>query len=462
MKQKEQWTSKIGFVLAAAGSAIGLGAIWKFPYVAGISGGGAFFILFLIFTLMIGLPLLLSEFVLGRSTQGDAIRAYKTVAPGTKWYYVGYLGMITCFILLSYYSVIGGWIISYIINTLTRRLNGLKSVEYSRLFAETISNPWISISVHFIFMFITIAIVAKGVQKGIEKASQLMMPALFIIFVILVVRSLTLPGALEGIKFLFFPDFSKITAETVLLALGQAFFTLSVGVSVMVTYSSYVPKSANLTKSALSIVMMNIFVVILAGLAIFPAVFSFGLEPDAGPVLLFEVLPNIFNRLPFGMVFFFAFLVLFLFAALTSAFSMLEVTVAVITKGDPQKRKKWTWITGAAIFLAGIPSALSYGPWSDILIFNKIIFDAADYLVSNILLPAGALLIALFVPNKIDRTVLMKELGTGTLLPQPLFNTWYNLVRFAAPVAITAVLFELLGFWDTLSVVMKEVLSYLG
>jgi neurotransmitter:Na+ symporter, NSS family len=448
VKQTEQWSSKIGFILAAAGSAIGLGAIWKFPYVAGVSGGGVFFVIFLFFTLLVGLPLLLAEFSIGRSTQKDAIQSYKILAPKTKWYYLGYLGMATSFILLSYYSVIGGWIIIYLVNTLTGQLNGLSTNGFADLFNTTISNPSISIGTHFIFMFCTIFIVAKGVQKGIEKASKFMMPLLFILFIILVVRSLTLPGAMEGVEFLFFPDITKMTSETILAALGQSFFLISVGVSVMVTYSSYVPKTTSLPKSALSIVIMNVFVVILAGLAIFPAVFSFGMKPDAGPVLLFQVLPNVFSQMPIGMFFFFAFLVLFLFAALTSALSMLELIVSVVTKGDISKRNKWSWIIGLAIFAFGIPSALSYGPWGDFTIFGRIIFDAADYLVSNILLPIGALLIAIFVPLKMNKSKLYEELCLGGVMPKTVFHIWFFLVKYIAPVAIILVLLDILGVWD--------------
>lgn len=450
MNTTEQWSSKIGFILATAGSAIGLGAIWKFPYTAGISGGGIFFLLFLIFTLFIGFPLLLAEFSIGRHTQKNAIAAYKEIAPNTKWHFIGYLGVVTCFILLSYYSVIGGWIIIYLIKTVTGELTGLTASEYAALFSDTIANPYKVITVHFLFMLINILVVAKGVQKGIERASRYMMPALFIIFILLIIRSMTLPNALAGLEFLFLPDFSNVTSEAILAALGQAFFTLSVGVSVMVTYSSYVPKTNFLPQSSLSIVLMNIFVVILAGMAIFPAVFSFGLQPDAGPVLLFQVLPNVFSQMPLGMLFFLAFLILFLFAALTSSFSMLEMIVAVISKGDAEKRVRWSWIIGIAIFLFGIPSALSYGVWSDISIFGKAIFDSADYLVSNILLPIGALLIAIFVPLKMNKSTLYDELKLGGKLPSWFFNLWYYLVKYIVPVAIFLVLLDLLGVWDRL------------
>lgn len=450
MKESQQWSSKLGFILAAAGSAIGLGAIWKFPYIAGVSGGGAFFFIFLLFTILLGLPLLLAEFAIGRSTQKDAIESYKNIAPKTKWSSIGYLGMITCFILLSFYSVIGGWIILYLVKTLTGELNGLDQQQYGELFGATISNPLLSVGAHLLFMIITIVVVAKGVQNGIERTSKFMMPALFLLFIVLIVRSLALEGAMEGVRFLFQPDFSKLTSETILAALGQSFFTLSVGVSVMVTYSSYLPKDSNLPQSAMSIVGMNIFIVVLAGLAIFPGVFSFGLEPDAGPVLLFNVLPTVFNQMAFGMVFFAAFLLLFLFASLTSAFSMLEIIVSVISKGDTAKRIKWSWIIGILIFTVGVPSALSFGIWSEVSIFGKTIFDAADYLVSNILMPTGALLISIFVPLKMKKSKLYTELAHGSSLSKGLFNCWFFLMRYVAPIAIFLVLLDVLGVWKLL------------
>ncbi|GAA0329884.1 sodium-dependent transporter [Bacillus carboniphilus] len=447
MRQREQWSSRLGFILAAAGSAIGLGAIWKFPYTAGQNGGGAFFLIFILFTLILGLPLLLAEFSIGRTAQDNAVNSYKKIAPGTKWYWLGITGMITSFILLSFYSVIGGWIIIYLIKALAGDLNGLTSEEYGNVFGATISDPIVSILVQFLFILLTIIVVAKGVQKGIERASAIMMPALFILFIVLVIRAVTLEGSLEGIRFLLQPDFSKVTSKTILEAMGQSFFTLSVGVSVMVTYSSYLPKNQSLPRSAISIVGMNIFIVLLAGLAIFPAVFSFDLEPGAGPVLLFNVLPTIFSQLPFGMWFFIAFLLLFLFAALTSAFSMLEIIVSVISNGAPTKRRQWAWLTGIAIFIAGVPSALSYGVLSDVTLFNKTIFDLADYSVSNVLLPLGALLISIFVPLKMKKTQLYDELKQGSGFKKGLFETWFFLIRFVAPVLILAVMFDVLGVW---------------
>ena len=448
MKTADQWSSKVGFILAAAGSAIGLGAIWKFPYVAGTSGGGIFLIIFLLFTLLIGLPLLMGEFVIGRSTQKDAIDSYREIAPGTSWHWVGRLGILTCFILLSFYSVVGGWVLIYIFKAVTGSLNGLTEAEYHHLFNGIIANPYLAVGAQLLFLLITIGVIAKGVTSGIEKASRYMMPALFVLFIILAVRSLTLEGAMAGVVFFLKPEFSNVTSETVLFAMGQSFFALSIGVSVMVTYSSYLSKKESLPQSAVSIVLLNLLVAILAGLVIFPAVFAFGLEPDAGPVLLFNVVPTIFGQLPFGILFFVAFLVLFLFAALTSAFSMLEIIVAAMAKGSEQKRMKYAWMIGLSIFIVGIPSALSYGVLQDVMIFEKSIFDAFDFLVSNVLMPLGALLIAIFVPLKIPKKQLYKELKTGSHLSSRLFFSWFLLIRYVAPIAIVIVFLDVLGFLD--------------
>ncbi|MBQ4866659.1 sodium-dependent transporter [Priestia megaterium] len=444
MSQNEQWTSKLGFILASAGSAIGIGAIWKLPYVAGTSGGGAFFLLFILFTAIIGLPLLLAEFVLGRHTQKAAIRAYDAVAPDSLWKGIGYLGVITCFILLSFYSVVGGWILQYIFASVTGQLNGVS--DYGSLFNSTIANPTSAVISQFVFLLLTIVVVARGIQNGIEKANKILMPALFILFIIIIIRSLTLDGAMEGVSFFLYPDFSKLTSQTILFAMGQAFFSLSVGVSVMVTYSSYLSKQQNLPKSAISISALNILISLLAGLAIFPAVFSMGVKPTEGPGLLFIVLPSIFEQLPFGIVFQTFFLALFLFATLTSAFSMLEIIVASLAKGEQHKRIKLSWISGLLIFVVGIPSALSYGLLSDVSIFGESIFDAFDFLVSNILMPLGALLIAIFVPWKMKKDVLIEEFKHGSANVKRWFSLWLLAIRYIAPVLIIIVFLNMLGF----------------
>jgi NSS family neurotransmitter:Na+ symporter len=444
-QNKEQWASKLGFILATAGSAIGLGAIWKFPYIAGISGGGMFFLIFLIFTLFVGMPILLAEFIIGRGSQKDAISAYKTFAPGTSWHFIGILGMVTCFILLSFYSVVGGWILLYLFETLTGTLSGLPDQAYGTMFDDVIAAPLVVISAQFLFMLLTIWVVAKGIQKGIERSSKIMMPTLFIAFIILIIRSLTLDNIGEGLMFFLYPNFSDLSSKTILFALGQSFFSISVGVSVMVTYSSYLSKKEDLPKSAFTIVMMNLVISLLAGLAIFPAVFAFGFEPAEGPGLLFVVLPAVFDKLPFGAFFLAIFLLLFLFATLTSAFSMLEIIVAAVTKENHAKRQKATWITGILIFIVGIPAALSFGILGDFTLFGKTMFDLSDYLVSNILMPIGALLISVFVAFKIPRKALLEEINAGSTNGRKIFAIWFLIIKYVAPIAIIIVFLDVIG-----------------
>ncbi|WP_404449592.1 sodium-dependent transporter [Sutcliffiella horikoshii] len=445
MKQHEQWTSKIGFILAAAGSAIGLGAIWKFPYMAGTNGGGIFFLLFILFTLIIATPMLLAEFIIGRSTQKDAITAYKTLAKGSKWHYIGILGVVASFILLSFYSVVGGWIVTYLGKSITGGLSQFSLEEYGGLFEQTIANPTQVLISQFIFLAITIWVVQAGVQSGIEKASKILMPLLFIIFMVLLVRSLTLEGASEGMMYFLQPDLSLITPNTFLMALGQALFSLSVGISIMVTYSSYLEKGENLVRSAGSVVWLNIIISLLSGLVIFPAVFALGLQPDEGPGLVFVVLPAVFDQLPLGGIFLTMFLVLLLFATLTSAFSILEIIVAVIVKDNQEKRRKIAILGGMIIFILGIPSALSFGVLSGITIGDLIIFDVADFLVSNIALPVGAFFISIFVGYRIPKTILEDEFFQGSTVKKGLFQVWYYLLRYVIPFGIVLVFLQYLG-----------------
>lgn len=439
MSKQDQWTSKLGFILAAAGSAIGLGAIWKLPYMTGENGGGVFFLLFIIFTLLIGAPILIAEFTIGRNAQKDAISAYKNIAPGKPWALIGYGGVVASIILLSFFSVVGGWIISYLARSFTGSLSNLTQEEYGNFFNTIISNPYETVIAQLLFMVFTIWVVQGGVSKGIEKANKYMMPSLFILFIILLIRSLTLDGAMEGVKFFLKPDFSALTGETILLALGQSFFALSVGVSVMVTYASYLSKKEDITKSALSVVGLNIFISLLAGLVIFPAVFALGFSPSSGPGLVFVVLPAVFNEMALGGIFMFIFFILLLFATLTTAFSILEIVVAAMIKGDAAKRKKASWIAGITVFLIGIPSALSFGVLSDVKIFNLSIFDFADYLTSNIALPVGALFISLFIGYQMKRIEVQKEFETGADPGQSLFKLWYFLIRYIVPIMIILV-----------------------
>ncbi|MFX3625228.1 MAG: sodium-dependent transporter [Ectobacillus sp.] len=444
MNKAQQWTSKLGFILAAAGAAIGLGAIWKFPYVAGTAGGGAFFLVFLLLTLLIGMPLLLAEFIIGRSTQAEAVSAYKVLVPGSKLYpWIGRMGVVTSFIVLSFYSVVGGWILLYLYYALTGKL-WAENGKFDMLFGETISNPYGAVGAQFVFMLCTIFIVSLGIQRGIEKASKYMMPALFILFLVLIVRSLTLDGAWKGVEFFLKPDFSKLTAKSILYAMGQSFFSLTVGASVMVTYSSYLKENESLTKSATSIVSLTILVTVLAGLAIFPAVFALGMSPTEGPGLLFIVLPAVFNQIPLGHLFFVIFLILFFFATITSSISMLEIVVASVAKEGKQRPKLSLYI-GLIIFIVGIPSALSFGAMSEVKLFGKTVFDIADYLVSNILLPLGVLAISLFVPAKIPKEKLQHELGIGTKYGKQWFTVWFFLIRYVVPVTVIIVFLNVIG-----------------
>ncbi|WII36137.1 sodium-dependent transporter [Paenibacillus thiaminolyticus] len=443
MTTREQWTSKLGFILASAGSAIGLGAIWKFPNVVATSGGGAFFLIFLLFTLGIGLPLLLAEFAIGRSTGRGAVSAYRDIAPRSKWHWIGYLGIGTCFLLLSYYSVVGGWIVLYVGRGI---VGGLLSSgrDYDALFAETVANPWYAVAAQFVFMLITIAVVARGIKGGIERASRIMMPGLFVLFLVLIIRSLTLPGMGEGLRYFLQPDFSKLTGQAVLYALGQSFFCLSVGVSVMVTYSSYLSRQESLLRSSVSVVGLNVLTSLMAGLAIFPAIFALGMKPQEGPGLLFGTLPALFEKLPFGGLFIVLFLALFLFAALTSAFSMLEILVSGLSNND-QQRSRLSWLFGILIFIVGIPSALSFGVWSDARIFGLSLFDAADFAVTNVLMPFGALLIALFVGYRFPRKRLYEEFATEAAWWRKGLAMYIILLRYVIPVVIAIVFLHVLG-----------------
>ncbi|AXH99987.1 sodium-dependent transporter [Sporosarcina sp. PTS2304] len=443
-QKKEQWSSKLGFIMSSAGAAIGLGAIWKFPYVTGMSGGGAFFLLFVVFTILIGLPMLISEFIIGRGAGKEAVSAYKKLAPASAWPWIGRLGVAGCFLLLSFYSVVGGWVFVYSGLSVQGKIIS-EGASYSEQFGSIVGSPSTTLIGLLLFTIINVLVISSGVQNGIEKANKYMMPLLFIFFIILVVRSLTLTGAMEGVSFFLKPDFSSITKESILYALGQSFFSLAVGFSCMVTYSSYLKKDVSLTSSATSVVGMNLFVSLLAGLAIFPAVFAFGQEPAAGPELLFMVLPSVFSQLPFGQVFLALFLILFLFATLTSSFSLYEIIVAALTASGKRSRKTVTWIIGAVVFLAAIPSALSSSTLAGFTIFDKSVFDATDFLVSNILLPLGCLMISIFIIRKMDQVLVREEFTLMSPQANSFYPLWHLLMKWIVPLTIIIVFLNTLG-----------------
>ena len=435
MSSRDQFASKVGFVLAAAGSAIGLGAIWKFPYMAGTNGGSVFIFLFILCTIFIGLPILIAEFMIGRRGQKDPINSFKTQAPGKPWYMVGWLGMIACGLILSFYSVVGGWILSYLWRAFTMSLTG-NGHDFGAMFGDIIANPTEVLIAQAAFMLLTLFIVQAGVKDGIEKASKIMMPILFIFFILLFIRSITLDGAMEGVKFMFVPDWSYFNGETLLLALGQAFFSLSIGVSAMITYASYLSKKEKILSSAVNVAGMNIIISLLAGLVIFPAVFALGYSPEQGPGLVFIMIPAVFEQLPLGGLLLLVFFILLLFATVTSSIALLEVVVSIGIGEKSNVRKKASWIFAAVIFIIGIPSALSFGLLADVKILDRSIFDFADYLTNNIMMPIGALLIALFAGFHYSKNISKEEMQTSPIL----YTIWLAIVRFIAPIAIIIIL----------------------
>lgn len=442
-ENKQQWSSRLGFILSSAGAAIGLGAIWKFPYVTGMSGGGAFFLIFVAFTVLIGLPLLMSEFIIGRGAGKEAISAYKKLAPKSLAVWIGRLGVVGCFLLLSFYSVVGGWVLIYSVMAVSGQVLGT-GVDYGALFGMITGTPWITIVGLLVFSLLNVLVVSTGIQAGIEKANKYMMPLLFVFFVVLVIRALTLDGAWEGVKFFLAPDFSNITGESILYALGQSFFSLAIGFSCMVTYSSYLKKDVSIPSAAGTVVSLNIFVSLLAGLAIFPVVFAFGYEPAEGPGLLFIVLPSVFSEIPFGGLFLALFLLLFLFATLTSSFSLYEIIVAAASENKKYTRRASTWVIGAVVFVAAIPAALSSSSLASFTIFNKSIFDSTDYLVSNILLPIGCLSIAIFIVHKMNKQIVREQFYLSNTLSPVFYKTWRFLMTWVVPATIIIVLYDLI------------------
>ena len=441
MSEKSQWGSKIGFILAAAGSAIGLGAVWKFPYMTASNGGGSFLLDFLIFTLLIGLPLLLAEFVLGRGAAVSAVKTFGKLGKNKKYNIFGIIGAFALFVLLSFYSVIGGWILVYLGISIADALGIYSTSDYVALFSNIISNPWIALGAQAMFILLNVLIVSRGVQKGIERASKIMMPMLFIIFLIIITRSLTLPNSMAGVTYFLKPDFSKITTSGLLFALGQSFFALSIGVTAMLTYASYLNKQVNMVQSGVSVVIMNIAVSIMAGLAIFPAMSSFGMESEGGPSLLFIVLPQLFNNMAFGKIFYILFLILFLFATITSSVVMLEINVGNLTDQKNTNRTKWSVIVGILTFVFGIPSALSYGTLANTLFFGKTFFDSMDFLVSNILMPLGCLFLSIFTGYVLDKKVALEQLHIDENKKSSLvlFKVWLFLLRYVLPIIILIV-----------------------
>lgn len=387
------WTSRIGFVLASAGAAVGLGAIWKFPYMAGTNGGSAFLFPYILLTFTVGLALLIAEIALGRLGKGGIVTTYRRLA-GKAFLPAGYLGVVTGFLVLSFYSAIGGWTLSYFCEALVGQGLIADQSQLGAHFAEFTANPVTALGFQWLFLVLNGLIVAFDVTKGIERVSKILMPLLFILMLVLIVRGLMLPGAMEGVRFLFKPDPEAFTGEALLNAMGFAFFSLSVGSGSMMNYGSYLSDKVSIGPSTVWIVCLAVMASILGGLMIMPAVFAFGLSPDAGPGLTFATMPAVFGRMPFGDIFAVAFFLCLFVAALTSAISILEMTSQHFVDRHGLKRRTSVLLVSTVLGLIGIVCALSFGPLSDVKLFGKTAFDLLDYVTSNIGMPIGCMGIA--------------------------------------------------------------------
>lgn len=448
-KGRDSFKSKFGVIAAAAGSAIGLGNIWKFPYITGQNGGAAFLFVYLGFIALIGLPVMLSELVIGRKAKKNAYGAFKKLAPKSLWKYIGVFGVGAAFFILSFYGVVAGWSIKYILFAFSDTFHaGPENISES--FSSFIENPTQPLLFQIIFMLMAGLIVVIGVQKGIEKFSKILMPILLFLILVLDIRAITLPGASEGLKFLFYPDFSKLTFEGILEALGHAFFSLSLGMGTLITYGSYINKKNNLVRVSLNVTIADTFIALLAGIAIIPAVFAFNLEPSQGPGLIFITLPNVFKSMPGGEIFSILFFVLLTIAALTSAISILEVVVAYFSEELKLKRKLATIFATALITLLGIICSLSLGIYSEYTFFGKNVFDLLDFISAKVLLPLGGMLISLFIGWSLGKYKVFKEIAHGGKLQGTFLTVFMFLVRFLAPIAIFIVFIQGVGLLDNI------------
>lgn len=436
-KPRDAWGSKLGFVMAAAGSAVGLGNIWKFPYTAGEGGGGAFVAIYLFFVIFIGFSVMLTEFAIGRQTSRAAVGAFKTT--DKRWTFVGVLGVLSGLLIMGFYPVVGGWSIAYIYKVATGLLDTPVAIGDS--FGEFISNPIQPLFWMGLYLVFNIMIVIKGISGGIEKAGKVLMPLLFLILILVAVKGLSLPGAGAGLEFLFKPDFSKVDSHVVLSALGQAFFSLSLGMGCMITYGSYLKKKENLVQTTGMVIGMDTAVALLAGVAMFPAMFAFGMEPSAGPGLVFVVVPQIFAEMGgTGMLFALLFFVGLSVAALTSSVSLLEVVVSYLIDEKGLKRPTAVFSACSVMAVMCVFSSLSLGGLGPQL-FDTGAFDIFDLLTDKVFLAVAGMFICIFAGWRLNRSDLEKEITNDGEVSFPLFGLWYNLIKYIIPVAIAIVAF---------------------
>ena len=440
-----EWSTRLAFIFAATGSAVGLGNIWKFPYITGENGGGAFVLVYLFCIALIGVPIMMAEILLGRRGRQSPINTMRDLAKeaGAKpyWRWLGWLGVIAGFLILSYYSVIAGWAMAYFVRVSTGLFEGATSDGVSSIFGQFIADPEKLLAWHSLFMIMTMLVVARGV-KGLERAVRFLMPALLVLLLLLVVYAMEQGDFAQALNFLFSADFSKITSESILTAMGHAFFTLSLGMGAIMVYGSYLPSKVSIGSTTLIIALADTAIALLAGLAIFPLVFANGLEPSSGPGLIFQTLPIAFGHMDYGSVFGGLFFLLLVFAAWSSSISLIEPAVAWLVENKNMSRMRACILSGMTTWLLGIGTVLSFNLTADVRLFDKTFFDLLDYLTANIMLPLGGLCIALFVGWVMSRDDSMAELK----MKRPLaYNIWIFLLKYISPTAVLIVFLNVIG-----------------
>ena len=445
MAKRVGFATRLGAIAAAVGSAVGLGNIWRFPYEAGVNGGGAFILVYIGCILVMGIPVILSEFIIGRSTHSNMKAALKQLSPGKKYYLFTYVCIVGSFVVIGFYSVVCGWIIEYLYQAALGGLSDHTPQEYSDMFTSLVANPWRCVGWTVLFLVFNFLVMSRGIEKGIERVASIMMPLLFLILIIFCVNSLLLPGASRGLEFLFYPDFSQLTMRGVLDAFGQAFLSLSIGISCLVTYSSYFKDDTSLTKDATTVAILDTLVAILSGVMIFPAVFSFDVEPTAGPRLIFEVLPGIFQQMTGGYVWALLFFLLVFFASLTSTISLSEIPITFMIEEHRMSRPRAIAWTALFTFALAAVAALSFNVLDEVKIFGKSIFDAMDYAASNIFMLLGGLFTAVYVGWILDRKVVHEQLTNGGRLNGAMEPFLIFCLRWVAPVSIVFIFLYLTG-----------------
>lgn len=443
--QRATFGNRLGVVLATVGSAVGLGNIWRFPYMLGTNGGAAFLFVYILCILLLGLPVMISEFFIGRYTKRNAVGAFRALAPQSAWVLIGYNGVIAAFMILGFYYVIAGWTLEYIVMSLTTPLANKSAAAFESDFTNFSTSVFLPIFYAFVFMGITQFIVTSGIKNGIERASKILMPLFFLLLVVLCIRSLTLSGAAEGLRFLFWPDIRKINSAVILSGLGQAFFSLSVGMGCLITYSSYFKNNTNLQRTALEVVTIDTLVAVLAGVMIFPAVFHFHIPPTSGVNLAFITLPNIFGQLPFGNVWSFIFFMLLAIAALTSTLSLHEVVTAYLHEERGFTRKRAAFLVSLGAGLLCIFSSLSFGLLRGFTLGGLTFFELLDYVTAKLLMPLGGMFICIFIGRRIEQKILKAELTNQGSIAFYFFHTYAFFIKYIVPVIIAIIFLYELG-----------------